>query len=112
MTDELKPCPFCGSFAIYTSVDGMAVIGNAGNTETHWCSCSRSQCMPDFCFTADQWNTRPLEDTLRAELAAANQRAESAEAICAAIDKYTKYHQPLDWGVLNDLFDEWRKETK
>ena len=46
---------------------------------------------------------------LRAELAGANQRAEKAEAICKAIDKYTQYHQPLDWGVLNDLFDAWRK---
>jgi hypothetical protein len=55
-------------------------------------------------------------DTLRDGLAAANQRAEKAEAICNVINKYKilnqpLYCQPLDWEMLNDLFDAWH-ETK
>lgn len=55
---ELKKCPFCGQKARerYTQVDLF--------------SCSNINC--ELChvvFSADEWNTRPLEDLLTARIA-------------------------------------------
>ncbi|CAK0753277.1 hypothetical protein CCP3SC15_1930006 [Gammaproteobacteria bacterium] len=55
---ELKPCPFCGApGALYKSGDGP--YDRAGcDLECH-----------GFPEMIEKWNTRPLEDALRAELA-------------------------------------------
>lgn len=59
MTDdiELKPCPFCGEMAFWDSeFSGI------------YCKCGA-----EFTFfktdkeAAERWNTRPIEDSLRAE---------------------------------------------
>ena len=55
--DELKPCPFCGGEAEYWGDDGKA--GCASDMG--------SGCPFDEVMYAHEWNTRPIEDALRAE---------------------------------------------
>jgi hypothetical protein len=67
MRDELKPCPFCGQPAETT-------IDSRGETRAR---CANTDCVfrpgeyDDFWQgTLEEWNTRPIEDALRAEVAA------------------------------------------
>ena len=62
MSEELKPCPFCGSKNLSYEPkmifchcnDCGSESGGSGSIETGG--------------YADNWNSRPLEDTLRAEI--------------------------------------------
>jgi hypothetical protein len=55
---ELKPCPFCGSPAEYTSIDQEFV------------RCSKGLICPTEAavFSVEDWNTRPAEDALQKAL--------------------------------------------
>lgn len=68
MSDELKPCPFCGK---------SPHINFANNV---WCVnplCFMGDGDDDGTFAPrDLWNTRPVEDALRRELAAAREAIE------------------------------------
>ena len=55
MSEELKPCPFCGMKA--NIVEDM-------NT---WCCCSNEGASHGDYLEIKEWNTRPIEDELRAE---------------------------------------------
>ena len=54
MNKELKPCPFCGSPAEYTSIDQEFVC------------CSQGLKCPSEAqvYTVEDWQTRPVEDAL------------------------------------------------
>jgi hypothetical protein len=78
---DLKPCPLCGWSPQLATSFGEPVVG-----------CVNRSC--DLCdtewFDVDAWNTRPIEDTLRAraeaaEAALATARAEGAAAERAAV---------------------------
>ena len=56
---ELKPCPFCGGEPV---VEGNLVACNNLNCPTY-----DNYWTDPMIFTCDQWNTRPIEDTLQAE---------------------------------------------
>ena len=59
---ELKPCPFCG---------GKASPGQPGYVHDVGCSnhfeVDPSICRNDGTYSYEEWNTRPIEDALRAE---------------------------------------------
>jgi Lar family restriction alleviation protein len=63
MSEELKPCPFCGSKDI--------VLESFGELR-HTACCSTCECntgyMQDDCEAIESWNTRSLEDDLRKQL--------------------------------------------
>lgn len=73
----IEPCPFCGTSVVSCEYDGHYI----------WVECGNSNCKASMMAVrmdngdADEakkmWNTRPIEDALRAELAKA--RAEIAE---------------------------------
>lgn len=68
MSDELKPCPFCGGEACYVDDIGMGV-----DEPTKEISCEHISCLPiTVRVPISSWNARPIEDALRA-------RAEKAE---------------------------------
>lgn len=54
MSEELKPCPFCGG-NVNLAINGIIKHTCHGYGDA-WCN-------------TDKWNTRPIEDGLRAELA-------------------------------------------
>ena len=67
MTNELKPCPFCGGKArkfreatIPPGEEYVVCLKSSGVNPT---------CRNDAVLKVDAWNTRPLEDELRAEAA-------------------------------------------
>lgn len=70
MSDELKPCPFCGGQHLSTT----------SALNVHWITCikcSISSAAPNH-FGQDglsvAWNTRPIEDELRKQLEEAKER--------------------------------------
>jgi len=63
MSEELRPCPFCGGEA---QVNTWTLLGI---TESR-CFCSNSGCPNSVRTVAlEQWNTRPIEDGLHARIA-------------------------------------------
>ena len=58
---ELKPCPFCGEPAD-DRYNRLAKCSNKSCLMNHWVDDE------DF-FIDDDWNTRPIEDELRARIA-------------------------------------------
>jgi hypothetical protein len=72
--DDVKPCPFCGSPPARDRLPyGLPVLRCANpNCDVH-----------SGALTWVEWQTRPIEDALRA-------RAEKAEAALATITKATK----------------------
>ena len=58
MSEELKPCPFCGG----------GVIEHKENDGTKWVECEHKWCIGSTIIGwVGQWESRPLEDALRAE---------------------------------------------
>ena len=71
--NELKPCPFCGGEAITTAFfdaddfDYMPIEVNDCDAEV---TCENERCINGWYLSPKAWNTRPIEDALRAQLAA------------------------------------------
>ena len=63
---ELKACPFCGSEAIIpTNLDGTPT-----DYEATYCTCSNDDCLIACEWVPiESWNTRPIEDALKARIA-------------------------------------------
>ena len=79
MSDELKPCPFCGQGA------DLVFNGHAGRSPTGkewWIECHNDECLYDngvHSFESASaairaWSTRPIEDALRARVAELEER--------------------------------------
>ena len=60
MREELKPCPFCGGEARLIEMQGISEIYCAK------CCISTGQCRENTAI--NRWNTRPVEDALKAEI--------------------------------------------
>jgi hypothetical protein len=67
----LRPCPLCGS---------TPWPGTSSSWGTATAACSGQDCaLVGVAVAADEWNARPIEDALRAEVAAAKARGRAAE---------------------------------
>lgn len=68
---DLKPCPFCGGKEFIFDEDCFRAIGLI-------CSCGASSSRSRIDGEVEkEWNTRPIEDALRAEIAALKQQNEN-----------------------------------
>lgn len=99
---ELKPCPFCGRTETL-SVDTEANTCT-GNLPQQWYASVICICFDgDFCCPVtgegateeeakakaiDAWNTRPIEDALRAELARKDEETKALNELVEAHDNY------------------------
>jgi len=71
---KIKTCPICGGEGYSKGSDDYAYVACL--------SCHYETRVFDTEQEAEkQWNTRPIEDALRAEITALNERAEKAEAV-------------------------------
>lgn len=79
MSDELKACPFCGKFMYYEE--------SASGIDAH---CTNKNCLMYnkewLWLDVAKWNTRPLEDALRAELAASQAEVERLRGIIRRVE--------------------------
>ena len=66
MSDELKPCPFCGG------VPNSSTERVGHSTWLTFVKCETCA----FDMQMSKWNTRPIEDALRTELEAAREAAD------------------------------------
>ena len=107
MLNELKPCPFCGGDVI------MCDNTNISNkVPVYWVDCPNCTEFDTPCFVTEKevlenWNTRPIEDALRKEIAqlqADNQSlVEQVNAMAKKIDGLTEFIGGLDDC---DIFDQ------
>ena len=91
---ELKPCPFCGQEAEESFAGGGNIA--CGNRD---CQAGMLMLYPSV------WNTRPIEDALRAQLA---ERDALIERLVEAGD-VVNYEYIQLWGLSNDKSDAWDK---
>ena len=89
MSEELRPCPFCGSEArLPNNMDGTPV-----DYETPDCRCVNSDCpIVEIWMPIETWNTRPIEDALNkriAELEAENEKMKKRVTELAWTDRPT-----------------------
>lgn len=112
--DKLLPCPYCGGEAIYTDVTGYEM---RGNFDSAWCRCGECDKV-GIPFSVDFWNTRPIEDALRAEVARLTAELEAVAAAgqrdaALAISLYQELQQAREatcaWTKNEDDWDraEW-----
>ena len=99
MSDELKPCPFCGG-------DPSASTERVGNST--WLTFVR--CGPcAFDMQMSKWNRRPIEDALRAELEEAREAirdaAEETSGTSLVDDERLSYEEIQ---VTRGWRNEWR----
>ena len=91
MSDELKPCPFCGSEVFLKS--NMWKDSEGYMDKHEWVDCHN--CIGDK--NADRWNTRPLEDAKDARIA---ELEETIRGICEAEEENNK---PCEWTYDRDM---------
>ena len=92
---ELKPCPFCG---------GEARLVNCGSPMV---VCLHGCCqIVDDKNSVEHWNTRPIEDELRAELASKDEQIEKLEDALHKISNWCKAY-PLEIAD-EPTEDEWK----
>jgi hypothetical protein len=90
MSEELKPCPFCGS---------RAVTHESKYRGGNWLECENRECIgSSIVGVFSQWQHRPIEDALRAKL---DMAVEAMRALLYAAE------MRRNWDILSsDDFDE------
>jgi hypothetical protein len=81
MSEELKPCPFCGEIAEKYDLDVYSIQHKQN------CWLVSTEYITNFCeqwitttADADEWNHRPTEDKLRAEVEELKEYADNSHA--------------------------------
>jgi len=95
MSEELRPCPFCG---------GTKICTEKGINLNYCDNCSAES-------NVEHWNTRPIEDELRAEIERLKVRIEELEAAGTILRDCFSLHKP-NWLIDKDAIKEWDELTK
>ena len=75
MSEELRPCPFCGGKAItatfldYDDLEYMAFEVNDSESIDGEVTCENERCINGWYLSPKDWNTRPIEDALNNRIA-------------------------------------------
>ena len=71
MSEELRPCPFCGGKAItatYLDYDDEGYMAFEVN-DSESITCENERCINGWYLSPKDWNTRPIEDALNKRIA-------------------------------------------
>ena len=96
MSDELKPCPFCGGEAEYFSRPNTLFMW--AHEVDHWVSCASDDCLADMGLYAEKdraiaaWNRRA--DLHEAELARLRARNAEMDSALNAIAYFERGYAP------------------
>lgn len=107
MSEELRPCPFCGGEAITTAFfdaddfDYMPIEVKDCDAEV---TCKNERCINGWWLSPKDWNTRPIEDVLIAER---DQAREMVDWLIAIGDLLLNQDGASEKVLLAE--DEWRK---
>lgn len=93
MSEELKPCPFCGQPA---KLVWQSFISEAVACENEDCIIGPDAETGPYCWSAEAWNRRPIEDALAARVAELEAERDRLKAEL----KSTGYHH------VTDLYEE------
>jgi BMFP domain-containing protein YqiC len=75
MSEELRPCPFCGGKAVtstffdWDDLEYMAFEVNDSESIDGEVTCENERCINGWYLSPKAWNTRPIEDALNARIA-------------------------------------------
>ena len=115
MNEQAKPCPFCGK------EPQINIYPNYGNPpydeKLYFCANPKCQNYLGKGMTLEQWNTRPIEDALRARIAeleaAGAKLADAAQDLINALPldfsdwEIVPVHKALlEWNEINKERDE------
>ena len=103
MSEELRPCPFCGEEPVQSGNFVACGNENCPTCDNYWTD-------PQI-LTIEQWNTRPIEDELRAEIERLKVRIEELEAAGTILRDCFSLHKP-NWLIDKDAIKEWDELTK
>ena len=67
MSEELKPCPFCGATNELKKCRFFDMVGRVYSIECEKCNDTRVMSSVSMDAAKIKWNTRPEEDRLKAE---------------------------------------------
>lgn len=73
MSEELRPCPFCGGEALtnifldYEDIENLPT--NVIDDYEPEVTCENERCINGWWLSPKDWNTRPIEDELQARIA-------------------------------------------
>ncbi len=119
MSDELKPCPFCGRTCVFHT----SYQDESGDTY-HEVVCDSGDCAGNVTHCESKkdaiaiWNRRPIEDTLNARIAELEEErdewrsechrilAAHKKAIATIYDAYPDVAQELVSILVNELVEE------
>jgi hypothetical protein len=102
MSEELKPCSGCGGKPVYCDVTGRQTFGTPAN----FCGCLNDDCpLFDIVFAVNAWNTRPVEDALRAEVTRLKGEYERAAQLVAEMHAAVGEVRGPTRGVVEDVRD-------
>ncbi len=97
MTDELKPCPFCGKIPDKCRVSiPFDVMHSAAKI---------AQCQCGAWLNISRWNARPIEDALNARIAELEIQLAEHDAIIIAAENVIEYTTIED--IPMDEFERW-----
>ena len=103
MSEELKPCPFCGNEA---SIKDVVVYPNCEKAPAY-VGC-KNHCAGgsgyDLQDTINRWNNRPLEDALRARI------AELGADLEAELDAPPRRDGVCRWTLEDDDINLWQSD--
>ena len=105
MSEILQPCPFCGGEArkVTETIDpddlDFMTFDDIDYPDCFEITCANERCISGWYLSPKDWNTRPIEDDLRARIAELEARAEKAEAMVEKLNSWVEKLMDVGWGM-------------
>ena len=104
MSEELRPCPFCGGKAVASTFFDWDDLEYMPLDAINDCevTCENERCINGWYLPPEDWNTRPIEDDLRKRIAELEKDNDEFRQLIS------------NWSILleqDDYFQLWHVES-